>query len=220
MDNITAYVPSSGGLQKIFLCATNAQVVATAQFSVAVPAYGKIKIVKNGENSEKLAGVKFGVFSDSACKNKITELVTGADGTITSGDLPAGTVYVKEISTISPYVLTSTAQTIAITVNQTATATFANVKATGKIRIEKVGDVLTSKESEETEYGTVSVPAYSQKGLAGVVYEVKTARVRLSPPLPPIHRELRKRTRFRSAVIQCRKRAHPQVTLWTILFIP
>lgn len=175
VDNITAYVPSSGGLQKIFLCATNAQVVATAQFSVAVPAYGKIKIVKNGENSEKLAGVKFGVFSDSACKNKITELVTGADGTITSGDLPAGTVYVKEISTISPYVLTSTAQTIAITVNQTATATFANVKATGKIRIEKVGDVLTSKESEETEYGTVSVPAYSQKGLAGVVYEVKNS---------------------------------------------
>ena len=87
VDNITAYVPSSGELQKIFLCATTAQVVATAQFSVAVPAYGKIKIVKNGENSERLAGVKFGVYSDSACKNKITELVTGADGTIISGDL-------------------------------------------------------------------------------------------------------------------------------------
>ena len=35
--------------------------------------------------------------------------------------------------------------------------------------------MLTSKESKETEYGTVSVPAYSAKGLKGVVYEVKNS---------------------------------------------
>lgn len=41
--------------------------------------------------------------------------------------------------------------------------------------------IKTGKASEETEYGTVNVPAYSQKGLAGVVYEVKnSAGMRLS----------------------------------------
>lgn len=175
VDNITAYVPSSGGLQKIFLCATNAQVVATASFNVGVPAYGKVQIVKTGTGGTALAGVKFGIYSDSGCGNKIAEMTTDTDGTATSGNLPVGTVYIKELSTVSPYIITTEIKSAAITTNNTAKVTFTNAAATGKIRIEKVGDVLTSKESEETEYGTVSVPAYSQKGLAGVVYEVKNS---------------------------------------------
>ena len=79
VDNITAYVPANGSLQKVFLCATTAQVVATASFNVGVPAYGKVQVIKTGENSAALAGVKFGVYSDSACKNKLTELTTGGD---------------------------------------------------------------------------------------------------------------------------------------------
>ena len=45
--------------------------------------------------------------------------------------------------------------------------------AKGKIRIEKVGDALTGSRSEETKYGNVTVPAYTEKGLRGVVYEVR-----------------------------------------------
>lgn len=175
VDNITAYVPSNGSLQKIFLCATTAQVVETASFNVGVPAYGKVQIVKTGTGGTALAGVKFGVYSDSGCGNKIAEMTTGAYGTATSGNLPVGTVYIKELSTVSPYIITAEVKSAAITTNNTAKVTFTNAAATGKIRIEKVGDVLTSKASEETEYGTVSVPAYSQKGLAGVVYEVKNS---------------------------------------------
>ena len=173
VDNITAYVPSSGGLQKIFLCATNAQVVATASFNAGVPAYGKVQIIKTGVSGAALAGVKFGVYSDSACKNKLTELTTGADGTATSGNLSVGTVYLKELSTVSPYIITTEVKSAAITTNTTAKVTFTNAAATGKIRVQKTGDVLTSSKSEETEYGTVSVPAYASKGLADVVYEVK-----------------------------------------------
>ena len=175
VDNITAYVPSNGSLQKIFLCATTAQVVATASFNVGVPAYGKAQVLKTGEGSTALAGVKFGIYSDSGCGNKIAEMTTGADGTATSGNLPVGMVYIKELSTVSPYIITTEIKSAAITTNNTAKVTFTNAAATGKIRIEKVGDVLTSKVSEETEYGTVNVPAYSQKGLAGVVYEVKNS---------------------------------------------
>lgn len=173
VDNITAYVPSSGGLQKIFLCATNAQVVATASFNVGVPAYGKVQVIKTGANGAALAGVKFGIYSDSACKNKLAELTTGADGTATSGNLSVGTVYLKEISTVSPYVITTEVKPASITTNTVAKVSFTNTVATGKIVIKKTGDVLTGSKSVETEYGTVSVPALSAKGLSGVVYEVK-----------------------------------------------
>ena len=173
VDNITAYVPSSGSLQKIFLCATTAQVVATASFNVGVPAYGKVQVVKTGTGGAALAGVKFGIFSDSNCKNKVAELTTGADGTATSGDLPVGTVYLKELSTVSPYVITTEVKPASITTNTVAKVAFTNTIATGKIIVKKTGDVLTSGKSVETEYGTVSVPALAAKGLAGVVYEVK-----------------------------------------------
>lgn len=55
VDNITAYIPANGSLQKIFLCATTAQVVATASFNVGIPAYGKVQVVKTGEGSTALA---------------------------------------------------------------------------------------------------------------------------------------------------------------------
>ena len=175
VDNITAYVPASGDYQKIFLCATTAQVVATASFSVGVPAYGKVQVVKTGTGGAALAGVKFGIYSDSGCSSKIAELTTGADGTVTSGNLSVGTVYLKELSTVSPYVITAEVKSASITTNTVAKVTFTNTAATGKIRVQKTGDVLTSSESTETEYGTVSVPAYAAKGLLGVVYEVKNA---------------------------------------------
>lgn len=173
MDNITAYIPASGSLQKIFLCATTAQVVATASFNVGIPAYGKVQVVKTGEDGTALAGVKFGVYSDSDCKNKIAELTTGEDGTGTSGDIPVGTVYLKEISTVNPYIISAEVKSATITANAVAKVPFTNVAAKGKIRIEKVGDALTGSRSQETEYGNVTVPAYTQKGLKGVVYEVR-----------------------------------------------
>ncbi len=173
VDNITAYIPANGSLQKIFLCATTAQVVATASFSVGVPAYGKVQVVKTGESSTVLAGVKFGVYSDSDCNSKIAELTTGEDGTGISGDIPVGTVYLKELSTVSPYIISTEVKSATITANAVTKVPFTNVAAKGKIRVEKVGDVLTGSKSEETEYGNITVPAYTEKGLRGVVYEVK-----------------------------------------------
>ena len=173
VDNITAYVPANGSLQKVFLCATTAQVVATASFNVGIPAYGKVQVVKSGENGAALAGVSFGVYSDSACKNKLTELTTGADGTATSDDIPVGTVYIKELSAVSPYIITSEIKNAAITANAIAKVTFTNSAAKGKIRIEKVGKALSCGKTEETEYGSVTLPAYTQKGLKDVVYEVR-----------------------------------------------
>ena len=175
VDNISAYIPASGSIQKIFLCATSAQLVATATLRTDSPAYGRIKIVKTGENGAALAGVQFGVYSDSACRNQITTLTTGADGTVTSGDLATGTVYVKELAAVSPYVLTAEIKSASIATNATATVAFTNTKAQGKIRVEKTGDVLVAARTEESKYGTINVLSYTEKGLQGVVFEVKNS---------------------------------------------
>ena len=176
IDNITAYVPANGSLQKVFLCATTAQVVATAQLSVGAPEapkYGKIQLVKTGRDNMSLAGVVFGIYSDADCKNKLAELTTDSDGIAISGDLPVGTVYIKELSTIKPYILSVEIKSLEITDGVTAEVSFSNSEAVGKIRIEKTGDVLTAGEAVETEYGSAATPIYKNKGLAGVVYEVK-----------------------------------------------
>ena len=176
IDNITAYVPANGSLQKVFLCATTAQVVATAQLSVGAPEapkYGKMQLVKTGKDNMPLAGVVFGIYSDADCKNKLAELTTDSNGTAISGDLPVGTVYIKELSTIKPYILSAEIKSLEITDGVTAEVSFSNSEAIGKIRIEKMGDVLTAGEAVETEYGNVSMPIYKNKGIAGVVYEVK-----------------------------------------------
>lgn len=176
IDNITAYVPANGSLQKVFLCATTAQVVATAQLSVGAPEapkYGKVQLVKTGRDNIPLADVVFDVYSDADCKNKLAELTTDSDGTAISGDLPVCTVYIKELSTIKPYILSAEIKSLEITDGVTAEVSFSNSEAMGKIRIEKMGDVLTAGEAVETEYGNVSMPIYKNKGIAGVVYEVK-----------------------------------------------
>ena len=68
LENITAYIPSNSSLQKIFLCATTAQVVATASIGVNTPALGALKIKKVGDDSTPLAGVKFGIYKDAKRK--------------------------------------------------------------------------------------------------------------------------------------------------------
>lgn len=175
VNNISAYIPSNGDLQKIFLCATGVQTVANATVNTIVPAYGRVKIVKAGEDGEALAGVKFGVFADANCADKIAELITGSDGMASSGDLTVGTVYIKELSTINPYIVSSQVKSVTIVTNTTSAVSFANTKAKGKICIEKTGNTLVCTQTEETEYGIVNFPGYIEEGLADAVFEVRNS---------------------------------------------
>lgn len=175
VSNITAYVPADDDLQHIFLCATTKQSVATEKATFNIPAYGKVQITKVNEDGEAVAGVKLGIYSDSACTKKLAEVTTNSKGIATSEDLTAGTVYVKELSTVSPYILDTTAKKVTIEANKTATVKFVNVAATGKIVIEKTASQLTGTKEKTTDYGKQYAPVFSVKGLAGVVFEVKNS---------------------------------------------
>ena len=173
LDNITAYIPSNASLQKIFLCATTAQVVATASFGVNTPALGALKIKKVGEDSKPLAGVKFGIYKDANCTQKVTEVTTGSDGTVTVSDLDAGTYYVKELSTVKPYVVDGLVHSVIVVVSETTTLELENETAKGSIRITKTAYVLTGTTATKTEYGQLHSPKYEVKGLPGCEFEVK-----------------------------------------------
>ena len=173
LDNITAYIPSNASLQKIFLCATTAQVVATASFGVNTPALGALKIKKVGEDSKPLAGVKFGIYKDANCTQKVTEVTTGSDGTVTINELNAGTYYVKELSTVKPYVVDGLTHSVIVKASETATLELENEIAKGSIRITKTAYVLTGTTATKTEYGQLHSPKYEVKGLPGCEFEVK-----------------------------------------------
>lgn len=173
LDNITAYVPSNSSLQKIFLCATTAKVVATASFGVNTPALGALKIKKVGDDSTPLAGVKFGIYKDANCSQKVTEVTTGNDGTVTVSDLDAGTYYVKELSTVKPYVVDGLVHSVIVVVSETTTLELENETAKGAIRVLKTAYVLTGTTASNTEYGQLHSPKYEVKGLPICVFEVK-----------------------------------------------
>lgn len=173
LDNITAYIPSNDSLQKIFLCATTAQVVATASFGVNTPALGALKIKKVGDDSKPLAGVKFGIYKDANCSQKVKEVTTGSDGTVTVNELDAGTYYVKELSTVKPYVVDGLTHSVIVKVSETATLELENETAKGAVKITKTAYVLTGTTATATEYGQLHSPKYEVKGLPGCEFEVK-----------------------------------------------
>ena len=175
IQNLTAYAPTSGSAQKVFMSANIAQVVATASVSVNTEAYGTLRIVKKGDDGSLLAGVKFGVYSDPACQNLLKETTTRSNGIATVSDLPVGIVYVKEISTIEPYWIDDTVYTVEIPLNDTVEIEIENSSARGRIRIEKTGEAMTSVITTETDWGTVNAPVYETCGLEGAVFQVVDA---------------------------------------------
>jgi len=114
---------------------------------------GKVKVIKQDETGKPLAGVVFGVYSDKDCKNLITKITTGEDGSGVSANIDVGatgskTVYVKEISMTEAqqgvYVLNSTVYPVTISANKTVTANdgkaVINEWQTGKVKVIKTNE--------------------------------------------------------------------------------
>lgn len=173
LQNMTAYVPSNDSLQKIFLCANTAQVVATASIGVNTPATGALQIKKYGDGNKPLAGVKFAVYSDAACTKKVTEVTTGNDGAVLIENLDGGTYYVKEIGTVKPYVIDGLINTVIVKASETAKLEVYNETAKGQIRITKKAETLVSTTATTTEFGQLHRPNYKEAGLPGCTFVVK-----------------------------------------------
>ena len=122
------YTCSGENPQKVVLTAGQ---TATISFHNVLNT-GSVKLVKETNTGENLAGWQIGLYYDADCTQSIdgSPFLTGADGTITVSNLEPGTLYAKEIPTDDPYWEFDTeVRKVTIAVNQTATVTFTNTHA-------------------------------------------------------------------------------------------
>lgn len=116
------------------------------------PEKGKCYLLKESSNSSvsddnmmySLKDAKYGVYSDSSCKNEITELVTDADGRSNTVELDAGSYYVKEINAPKGYALDKQIYQVTVVSGQTAVVNTTDVPQSNPI------DILLEKVDEET----------------------------------------------------------------------
>ena len=91
-----------------------------------------------------LKGVKFGLYTDEACKNKVAEATTGSDGYAIFDHLEEKTYYYKELSTLDGYISTGNEKPTAVKLdyktNRVYTTTITNKPILGTIKIVKVDE--------------------------------------------------------------------------------
>lgn len=156
--NLFWYGPDDSDYQKVIAYASgNYAPSADGVLRMSTPDNGKIEITKtDAANGAKLSGAVFGVYSDSACNSLVSRITVGSNGVGTSGDLTAGTYYVKEITAPSGYVLNSKVYTAKVTAAATYSVTVPNTSQKGVINI--------SKTNANTSLGTYS--------LEGAVFQI------------------------------------------------
>lgn len=135
------------------------------------PDEATVKIIKKDKGSNALlAGAVYGIYADEAC----TKLIKKMPATNAKGESEVkitktqDTVYLREISGPSGYVLDTKAYGVKLVVGQTASKNLTDKEQRGALTIYKEGEVLTG--AAVTEGGVTF--AYEKRKLKGAVYSV------------------------------------------------
>lgn len=135
------------------------------------PDEATVKIIKKDKGSNALlAGAVYGIYADEAC----TKLIKKMPATNAKGESEVkitktqDTVYLREISGPSGYVLDTKAYGVKLVVGQTASKNLTDKEQKGPLTIYKEGEVLTG--ATVTEDGVTF--AYEKRKLKGAVYSV------------------------------------------------
>lgn len=135
------------------------------------PDEATVKIIKKDKGSNALlAGAVYGIYADEAC----TKLIKKMPATNAKGESEVkitktqDTVYLREISGPSGYVLDTKAYGIKLVVGQTASKNLTDKEQKGALTIYKEGEVLTG--AAVTENGVTFT--YEKRKLKGAVYSV------------------------------------------------
>lgn len=135
------------------------------------PDEATVKIIKKDKGSNALlAGAVYGIYADEAC----TKLIKKMPATNAKGESEVkitktqDTVYLREISGPSGYVLDTKAYGVKLVVGQTVSKNLTDKEQKGALTIYKEGEVLTG--ATVTEDGVTF--AYEKRKLKGAVYSV------------------------------------------------
>ena len=130
-----------------------------------------IEIVKKDDAADvNLEGAVFGVYSDAACTNLITQMpATDKNGKSSVTFIKTqDTVYLKEITAPQGYVVSAAATNVNLEVGQTASVIVANKEQRAELTIYKEGQVLIG--ADVSENGTVF--QYENRRQSDAVYNV------------------------------------------------
>lgn len=137
------YMTGSSYQTTISLCSVSSGNL-NAYFKLKAPALGAISLTKTTEDGKNLSGWRFGIYSNSACTSLVSgPHTTNSTGKISVTGLSAGTYYVKELghtdSSINALYTCSSnnPQKVTLTAGQTASVSFQNVLAMGRIEFRK-----------------------------------------------------------------------------------
>ncbi len=152
-----------------------------------ISAYLKVKTESIGygyltktdeETGALLPNAEFGIYSDSACKNLVSKFTTGADGTVKSQGLVAGTYYVKELIAPKGYVISNTVHTMVVRAGQTTYLDVVDKEQKGELTIYKEGEVLTKWDGSNFIYEMKKLPGATFKVTAGAdIYRADGTKV-------------------------------------------
>ena len=104
---------------------------------------GKLTLTKASTNTAltssnscySLSGAVYGVYTESACTNKVGELTTDASGKTNTLELEAGTYYIKEITAPKGYVLDTAAHKVTVTSGETATFSASDIPQSDPVSV-------------------------------------------------------------------------------------
>lgn len=104
--------------------------------------YGQIQLYKKDNAGNSVANARFGLFSDSSCKQKIGEYETDNTGIFTIKNLKWRTYYLKELTAPKGYDVSKEVHTVTIGKDTTLTATVeaVNQQKRGSVELTKTDD--------------------------------------------------------------------------------
>ena len=133
------YVPNNSTVQDLGVPSAKTTSLAKT-ISVNFPGIvtlGDVSVIKKDDSGNPLAGVEFGIYSDSATNNLVERKTTSADGRLTFTGLNVGTTYyVKEISGLTGYVMDTSVKNVVVAATPQELS-FVNTKIMGQIKVIK-----------------------------------------------------------------------------------
>ena len=140
----------------------------SAYFKVKTESVGYGDLTKtDASTGAKVKGAVYGIYSDKACKNKVTSMTTDGNGYAKSKALTPGTYYVKEISVPKPYILDTKTYTLSVTAGKTTGIKVTDKEQKAKLTIYKQGEVLSGWNGKNFTYETRKLKGATFKVTAG-----------------------------------------------------
>ncbi|MBP3384576.1 MAG: hypothetical protein J6M22_03820, partial [Firmicutes bacterium] len=167
--DFTAFALKTSGKQDIGFSYYSGDKILT--LSVEWPNQAEVRIVKKDAVSGKnLAGAVYGIYSDAACTSLIVQMPATDSNGVSSVTInkTQDTVYLKEISVPSGYVLNTSVYDINLIAGDTVTQNVTNKEQLAKLTVYKNGEVLTG--ANVTDAG-VSF-SYTEQRQKGAIYNV------------------------------------------------